>query len=662
MDEATKTKPGKEHAQDKAKFGNYGFDTAGQDLSVKPGDDFFEYANGKYIKELQMPGDQSSWGSFDILSDQSLHQTRDILEKEQKAGSKLGNFYAAFMNEDLVEVLDDDPIQPTLLQVAALRNGKEFAALVGSANRNFLPSPLAVGVGADQKDIKNYCVSVDQSGLGMARDYYLKPEFAKKKEAYKTYAAELLELGGFSRSDAKQASEDIIAFEDKIAKVSWSEAQQRDPIKNYNLMKDVNDLKKQAPGFDWDAFLKEAGGPEGALPRDAKLVVGAIGGVQGIAKLLGETDMKVLRSYLAFHYIANVAPYLSTRFVNTAFKFAKVMSGQKELSPRWKRGVRSANAHLGMDVGKKYTEKYFPQSSKTVMLDLTGEVKHAFKERLKKVSWMSETTRQKAQGKLAKFDIQIGFPEKWRDYSGLMTDETDLYGNVLRAIAFSDQYELGHLGKPVDRTEWSMTPQTVNAYNQPTFNQVVFPAAILQPPFFDPNADMAVNFGGIGAVIGHEMTHGFDDQGRQYNAEGQLEDWWTDKDASMFKEKAHAYTDQFAKFDLGIPDAHIKPDVTMGEDIADLGGLTLALQAYQKWAEKRSKKVELDRVFYGWAQVWREKKLEAALLQQLASDPHPPAQARVDIPTRNIGEWYTAFDVKPGETNYLPESDRVVIW
>jgi len=526
-----------------------------------------------------------------------------------------------------------------------------------------LPSPFNVYITPDAKNIKSYCVMVDQAGLGLPRDYYLNPAFANKTAAYKKHAAELLHMVGWP--DANSSAEQICSLEAKIANVSWSEAEQRDPLKNYNKMNDVIDLQSHAPGFDWAIFLKEAGN----LPNGSNLVVGAIGGVAGIAKILNETDLAVLRSYTAFHLVSGVATILSERFVNASFEFAKVLSGQERISPRWKRAVQSLNGRMGEAVGEEFVKRYFPESSKRQAQKLTVHLTEVFKRRIEKVDWMTNTTKENALTKLASFDAQIGYPNKFRNYKSLRVNASDLYGNIERSIAFDWEYDLSRLGKEVDRGEWAMTPQTVNAYFMPEFNQIVFPAAILQPPFFDPQADMAVNFGGIGGVIGHEMTHGFDDEGRQYDKDGQLNDWWTDDDAKAFKERADAYGKQFLEFDVGILDAHIKSNLTMGEDIADLGGMNLALDAYNAYCAEKGQSVTSDshmigvrRVFLGWAQVWRKKQTVDSLLNLLASDPHPPAEARVNIPPRNIDVWYEAFDVKQDQTLFLEPEDRVRIW
>jgi putative endopeptidase len=644
-----------------AKLGTYGFDEAGQNLSISPGDDFFAFANGKYMDNLEIPRDEASWGNFDILSKTAQEKVRGILEDDLKVGGKMGKFYASYMNESLVNTLDTSVIKSTLDELLAIRNARDYAAIAGRSSGSLLPSPFGIGISPDSQDETSYSVMIDQAAIGLPRDYYLQPTYADKKAAYTKFAETLLSMVDWPES--KTASKDILALEEKLANASWSEAEMRDPIKNYNVMAGVSDLESKAPGFDWATFLQEAGN----LPRGSKLVVGALGGVAGIAEILGKTDVALLRSYAAFHFVASVANLMSDRFVKASFDFNKVMSGRTELPQRWKRGVSSANGHMGEAIGQEFVKRYFPPAYKVQVEGLTQDLKKAFAVRLSKLDWMTQATKQKALAKLASFSIQVGYPKKWRSYDKLHVEAHDLYGNVERAAAFEWERCLDKLGKPVDRDEWMMGPQTVNAYNMPLFNQVVFPAAILQPPFFDPRADMAVNYGAIGGIIGHEMTHGFDDSGRHYDEHGRLKDWWTDTDVAEFNKRAVAYGNQFASFDIGVPDVQIKADLTMGEDIADLGGLNLALEAYRSSVDDKTLSVVshqegLRRVFLGWAQVWREKRRPDALLSQLASDPHPPAIARVDIPCRNIDDWYEAFGVKKSDKNFLPPDARAVIW
>lgn len=656
----------------KVTIGSFGFDEDGQEKSVLAGDDFFTYANGKYIETLEIPEDQSQWGPFSVLAEESRQRVRGILEKDAKVDGKMGKFYTSYMNKDLADELDIKPIKPMLAEVKSMQNGADFAKLSGRGSSSFFASPFSIGIGPDAKDASSYCVTLGQGGLGMPRDYYLKDLHADKRSKYADYAMQLLDMVDWPH--AERASKDVLALEQQIAKASWSEAELRDPIKTYNPVANATDLHDKAPGFDWAALLMEAGG----LPGNAKLIVSALSGVAGIAKIVNTTDIGILRSWSAFHLVAAVAPALSERFVNASFAFMKVMTGQKKLASRWKRAVESLNVHMGDAIGQVFVQQFFPASAKQKVEALTQELKKAFGNRLQKSDWMTDATKRKALTKLDSFSIEVGYPSKFRDYDGLVVKGHDLLGNIRRSYSFDWNYSLGKLGKPVDRKEWAMNPQTVNAYNMLEFNQVVFPAAILQPPFFDPEADMAINYGGIGAVIGHEMTHGFDDAGRKYNAKGQLEDWWTKDDAKEFSRRAGAYDEQFVGFDLKVPEAHIKRNLTTGEDIADLGGLTLALDAYKSYraakdtavsflaaaAQRRSvdQQEGIRRVFLGWAQVWRTKQRPDALLRALSADPHPPSRARVDIPCRNMPAWYDAFGVQKGQKNYLSEEERVVLW
>mmetsp|Transcript_3717 Transcript_3717/g.6638 ORF Transcript_3717/g.6638 Transcript_3717/m.6638 type:complete len:719 (-) Transcript_3717:143-2299(-) len=652
-----------------AEIGTWGFDESGQDISVGAGENFFKHANGKFVESLEIPADKSRWGWFDILANRSLEQVRSLLEEDAKVAGKAGKFYSAFMNEDLVEELDLAPLQSSLQQIKAFRNKTEFAALVGTCFFGLQPSPINLHISPDEHDPDSYAVTIDQAGLGLPnRDYYLDKSFAEKKAAYSKYIADMLHLIGWPSPD--DSAKQVLELENSIANVSWSLAARRDPVKTYNLMSGVSALKAKAPGFDWDAFLEAAAaGRSGGLPGSAKLIVGALSGVVGIAKILEDSDLEVLRSWTAFHLVSGSAAYLPKRFVDTSFNFSKALSGQQELSPRWKRAVSSVNGHMGEAVGKVYADLYFPETSKVKVEGLTQELKRAFKSRIEKLDWMSSATKKTALTKLESFDIQVGYPKKFETYDTLKISEKDLLGNIVRSVEFDWFDILGKMDKPVDRDEWAMNVQEVNAYNMPVFNQVVFPAAILQPPFFDPNADMAVNYGGIGGVIGHEMTHGFDDQGRQYNARGQLHNWWTEADEKEFNKRAQSYGRQFASFDLGVDNASINPNLTMGENIADLGGLTIALEAFRSACAsgnldgKSASGPEGDRrVFLGWAQVWRSRQRDDALLNQLVADPHSPVAARVNIPTRNLDAWYSSFNVTQGDKNYLAEADRVAIW
>jgi putative endopeptidase len=470
---------------------------------------------------------------------------------------------------------------------------------------------------------------------------------------------QILTLAGWP--DAAAAAARVVAFEEKIAAVSWARAEERDPDKMYHP-ETLAELEKGAPGFDWAAFFKSAG-----LGSPDRVIVGNDTAVVKIAALAGATPIATLKDWAAFHLAANAAPDLSKAFVTAAFEFNNhLLQGQPEQRPRWKRAVAAVDGALGEAVGEAYVAKYYPPDAQAKMVQLTHDLRDAFRVRLEHNSWMSPQTKEKALEKLAAFDFQIGYPKKWRDYSSLHVSTDDLYGDVERSTAFEWSYWLGHLGHPVDKDHWEMTPQTVNAYNNPVFNEVVFPAAILQPPFFNNAADPAINYGAIGGVIGHEMTHGFDDEGRKFDAKGRLHDWWTEEDSKRFDALGKRYGAEFAAMDI-LPGAHINPDLTMGENIADLGGLTLALEAYHAYLHGKPAPVLNgttgdQRVFLGWAQVWRAKVRPDAARQRLVIDPHSPPMARVNGPTQNLDAWYSAFDVKPGEAHYLAPKDRVVIW
>ena len=652
----------------KQDLGTWGFDLTGRDTGAKPGDNFFEYANGTFVKNLVIPPDRTNFGSFIVLADLSEARVHDILEEASAHVAnaptdgigKAGAMYKAFMDEGQIESLGAKPLAPDLALIKALHTPEDFAALQGKAQKGFLGSLFAMDIEPDAKDPTKYSISIGQAGLGMPdRDYYLTEQFAAKKAKYADYVTKMLTLAGWQ--DPAGSAKKVIDFEQKIAEASWARADQRDPDKVYNPMT-FAELAAQAPGFDWATFFKAAD-----LGTPANVVIGPKSAVVKIAAIAGATPIDTLQAWSAFHLASNAAPDLSKDFVTTAFEFNNhELQGQPQQRPRWKRAVAAVEMALGDAVGHVYVDKFYPADARVKMEALTHDLRDAFHVRLEHNDWMTPETRQKALEKLEKFDFQIGYPKKWRDYSSLEIRSDDLYGDVERGTAFEWAFWVGHLGKPVDKDQWDMTPQTVNAYNQPTFNEVVFPAAILQPPFFNKDADAAINYGAIGGVIGHEMTHGFDDEGRKFDAMGRLHDWWTPEDAKRFDERAKKYGAQFAAMDI-LPGAHINPDLTMGENIADLGGLTLALDAYHASLHGKPAPV-LDgltgdqRVFLGWAQVWRAKVRPDAARQRLVTDPHSPPVARVNGPMHNVEGWYSAFDVKPGETLYLAPKDRVKIW
>jgi putative endopeptidase len=651
-------------------YGSWGFDLAGRDTTVRPGDDFFTYANGTYVQKTEIPADRSWYGTINLLRDLSESRVHAILEAAaakapvQPAANdvqgKIGAFYKAYMDEAAVEALDAKPLAGDLKAIQGAADRSQLAAVMGSGATSFQPSLFDIGIDTDLKDSDRYAVYVDQGGLGMPdRDYYLKPEFASKKQAYQAYVAKMLGMVGWAEPEANAKA--IVEFESKVAEASWARADRRDPDKIYNPMTKA-ELVAMAPGFDWNVWLAAA-----HLGDRDQLVVQSKSAMPTIAALYAATSLDVLKAYMAFHLADDAAGALSTRFVEAKFDFdGRTLSGQPALPVRWKRGVRSVSGALGEAIGQVYVAKYFPPEAKAKMLELVGNLKEAYHARIQRLDWMSPETKAKALEKLANFDVQIGYPKKWRDYTSLMIRADDLYGDEERGIAWRWDYQLHRLNLPVDRDEWGMTPQTVNAYNQPTFNEVVFPAAILQPPVFDPKADAAVNYGAIGAVIGHEMSHGFDDEGRKFDSHGRLTNWWTKADGDRFVATSKAYGAQFEKFPI-MDGFHIKGDLTMGENIADLAGVLAAFDAYHASLHGKPAPV-IDgltgdqRFFLAYAQYYRNKWRDDMMRQLIVSDPHSPDKARVDVVLPNVDGWYAAWNVKPGDKLYLAPDQRVRIW
>ena len=648
------------------RMGSWGFDLSGRDLSVSPGKDFYSFANGTYVEKLEIPADRSRYGTFDALNALSVDRSRAVLETA--AGRRLakgdeariGTLYRSFMDEKKIDGLGTRPLAADLDRVRAIGSLSEMAKAMGQSQAGFGASFFNAIVADDAKDPEHYAVYLTQGGLGLPdRDYYLEAGFADKKAKYEAYIAQILTLSGWA--DPADSATAIVALETEIAKVSWSRADQRDDDKTYNPVATA-DLAAMAPGFDWATYLAGA-----SLSKAGRVVVAENTAFPRITLVFAKTPLDTLKAWQAFHVADQAAPYLSAPFATAHFEFKeKTLSGQLVQKPRWKRGVALVDENVGDALGKLYVAAYFPPQSKVKMLALVNDIKTAMKARIEALTWMSAPTKAKALEKLAKFNVKIAYPDKWRDYSGLSIKSGDLYGNVERAAAFEWAFRVGRLGGPVDNDEWGMTPSTVNAYYSPTKNEIVFPAAILQPPFFDPEGDPAINYGGIGGVIGHEITHGFDDQGRKSDGDGRLTDWWTAEDAAKFDAQAKIYGAQYSAVEV-LPGARINGDLTMGENIADLGGILLALDAYHL-SLKGAPAPTIDgvtgdqRVFLGWAQVWRGKYRDDATRRQLVSDPHSPPRYRVDLPMRNIDAFYAAFGIKPGDAMYLAPGDRVRIW
>jgi len=652
----------------KPELGTFGFDVAGMDKSVAPGEDFFGYANGTWAKNTPIPEDKARFGAFDVLGDRSLERTRAIIEAAAKSGTagdanarKVGAYYSAFMDEAAIEAKGTAPLQPGLQRIAAIATPADLARAFGTGVATGMPTPFRVGVQQDAKHPDRYIVGVTQAGLGLPdRDYYLvdSPKFVEVRAKYIAYIGQLFQLAGFG--DGAARAQKIYDLEHDIAAVHWTRIANRDPDKTYNI-RDVAALSAETPGFDWAAMFAAAG--VGGQPQFS---VAQPSAVAAIAKLAATRPIAVWQDYLRYKLIASRAGTLPKAFVDASFAFnGTVLSGQPVLAPRWKRGVAGTNGALGEAVGQLYVAQYFTPEAKAAADALVANIRASMAARIETLDWMSPATKAQAKIKLASFDPKIGYPSKWRDYTALEARADDAFGNAGRAYSFEFQRMLHKLGGPIDRTEWGMTPQTVNAYYNPPKNEIVFPAAILQAPFFDAHADPAVNYGGIGVVIGHEISHGFDDEGRKFDSTGTLRDWWTADDAAKFKVRADRLIAQYNAYEV-LPGTHIQGALTLGENIADLAGMRIAYDAYHLSLHGKPAPV-IDgltgdqRFFLGYAQVWRGKTRDAALLSQVTSDPHSPEQQRVAT-VRNFDPWYAAFKPAPGGKLYLKPEDRVRIW
>jgi putative endopeptidase len=667
-------------APGKPQYGAWGFDSAGSDFATRPGDNFFRYANGTWLDRTAIPGDKTGATLRLEMTDRTEARVHEMLEaastkvERQPATleGKVGAFYKSFMDEARIEALRTSPLSGQLVAVRDAKTAADLAALMGRANVDFESSLFDVYVQADLRDPGRYAVYLTQSGLGLPdRDYYLKPEFAATKAAYRTHVAKLLGLLGWPEADAR--AREIVEFETQIADASWTKVQQRDPVASYNAMS-IAELQKLAPGFAWKGFLDNAG-----LSALARVVVSEKSAFPKLAAIYAQTSLPTLRAWHAYHIADNASPYLSKAFADEFFELHdKTLGGQKEQQARWKRGIAAVAGRdgstgerfgsygtLGFGVGQLYSARYFPADSKAKIEALVANLKEAYRARIEKLDWMGPETKKEALRKLDTYTIKVGYPDHARDYSSVVILSDDLVGNVRRAAAADWAFYTGRMFGPIDRSDWEMTPQTNNAYNG-ALRDIVFPAGILQAPMFDPNADAAINYGAIGGVIGHELTHGFDDEGRQIDADGALRDWWTKEDAEKFNARAKKLGAQYSAFEA-LPGLHLNGDLTMGENIADLGGLTLALDAYH--ASLKGKPAPVidgltgdQRVFLGWAQAWRGKVTDDYVKKQVVSDPHSPRRFRVLGPTRNIDAWYEAFGVKPGDAMYLPPEQRVRIW
>ncbi len=641
-------------------IGAFGFDLVGMDRSVDPGDNFYRFANGEWERVTEIPADRSNYGMFTLLDDLSKQRSRAILE-EAAPDSRIGAFYVSFMDEAAVNAAGLAPIRPLIEEIEGIGSREAWATELGQLFRQGITGPFGGYVATDDRIPTEMIMRLTQSGLGLPdRDYYLRddPSLVEKRNAYRDYLGRLLTLAGESGAAERAAA--VLALESRIADVHWTRVDSRDDEKTYNK-RSLTQLASEAPGFDWSRFFQEVG-----IADQANVLVSQPSAFTGSARIIAETPLPVLKDYLLLRALDSYAPYLSSQFVDTHFAFrGTVLNGTPENEPRWKRGVSLVTLMIPDDISRIYVARHFPPEAKAAADRLVGNLIAAMDQRLANLSWMAPETRTRARAKLAAFTPKIGYPDSWRDYSSVAVSRDNLIQNIANATRFEYQRQLDKLGEPVDRTEWFMTPMQINAYAYTSWNEIVFPAAILQPPFFDPNADDAINYGGIGAVIGHEISHHFDDQGSKYDQSGALNEWWTPQD----RERFNALTAQLvAQYDLyePLPGHRVQGQLTLGENIADLAGLTVAYDAYRLSLGGSPAPVLAgfsgdERFYLGWAQIWRRKYREANLLQRLLTDPHSPSEQRVAV-VRNLDPWYGAYEVTADDTLYLPPERRVRIW
>ena len=645
---------------------------ANMDTTVAAGTDFYEYACGGWIKNNPLKPEYARFGTFDQLLENNQEQRRVLIEElsatPHEAGSvagKIGALYAMGLDSTKLNADGVAPVKEELAAINALATKSDVSKMVATLHKEGMAPFFALFVGADEKNSAMNIVQLYQAGIGMGdRDYYLLEDegSAKMRDAYRAYINKLFTLAGSSPEQADAAVDAVMKIEKDIAEISYGREDLRDSQKNYNKLA-YEDFKQIESPLDWDVYF-ESMGLAGLKELDAK----QINFYKDMSEALRNTTVDEQKYYLAFNLLSAAAPYLSDDFVDADFEFyGKVMSGKQEQQPRWKRSLNTVNGALGEAVGEMYVEKYFPASSKEKMLTLVGNLQTALSERINGLEWMSDTTKAKAQEKLAAFTVKIGYPDKWRDYSGLEIKDDSYWANVRRSNIFDMAYQLADVDKPVDKSRWHMNPQTVNAYYNPTTNEICFPAAILQPPFFNPDADDAVNYGAIGVVIGHEMTHGFDDQGRNYDKDGNLIDWWTAEDAVRFTERADKLVDQYDQI-IVIDTLHANGRFTLGENIADHGGLLVAHQAYLNSLKGKETPAPIDgftneqRFFLGYATLWGQNIRPEEIRRRTKIDPHSLGKWRVNAALRNIAPFYAAFDIKEGDPMFMAPVDRVVIW
>jgi len=641
----------------------------GMDLSVRPQDDLFGHVNGRWLETAEIPADKGSWGPFVQLADvaeQQVHAIIEELAERVAAGGegldddevRIARLYGSFMDEARIEAAGYEPIKPLLHAVDTLRDVRDLAAFLGEFEQIGGSGPFGVYVDVDGKNSDRCLVNLVQGGLGLPDEsYYREDKFAEIRDQYVAFLTRVFTM--IEHADPATAAATVMAVETRLAQGHWERAETRDVQKTYNLTT-LDGLHELCPAFDWEAFTRNLGGSDEAI---AESCVRQPSYLEHLSRALEEVTIDDWRTWLAARVVRAGAPYLSAEFVETNFDFyGRTLSGTPELRERWKRGVALVEGSIGEALGREYVARHFPPSSKAMMEELVDNLLRAYRQSIGRLDWMGEETKQRAFAKLDMFRSKIGYPEKFRDYSELTFSPDDLLGNVAAANAFETRRQLAKIGAPVDRDEWLMLPQTVNAYYRPGMNEICFPAAILQRPFFSPDAEAAENYGGIGAVIGHEIGHGFDDQGSQYDGSGNLLDWWTPDDKERFQARSQALVEQYNGFSpRNLPDEHVNGALTVGENIGDLGGLTIALQAYALHRDGDVGLEEAEHLFFNWAYVWRTKRRPELDRQYLTIDPHSPAEFRANI-VRNLDEFHATFGTQPGDGLWLEPEARVHIW
>lgn len=646
-------------------------DLSGRDTTVKPSDNFFDYANGTWLKETEIPADKTGWGSFFVVRDQALQNMKTILDscmnlKQAKTGSpeqQIGDLYASALDSAGINAAGINPLKEKLSQIAALQTPKDVVGFISNQLAKGNRFLFSFFVGPDDKNSNVPRPQFMQGGIGLPNKNYYFDQDAKSKQirdAYRQYIAKILTLGFDDSANAAEDATSIIDLETQLAKASKSPVELRDPQANYHLLK-VEEMEKLAPAFDWATLLTLM------KVKDDTLSVGQPEFYQAASGLLKTAPVDVWRKYLSFHLINGYASWLSQPFEDAHFAFFnKMLNGQQEPEVRWKRASAVVNGLLGDALGQLYVKKYFPPSAKEYMVNLVHNLQKAYQVKIENAPWLGDTTKKKAVEKLEAFTLKIGYPDKWKDYSSIQVGRNSVIENIDHIKEWLYNYDINKLGKPVDKSEWFMTPPTVNAYYNPSFNEIVFPAGILQPPFYFQNGDDAVNYGGIGYVIGHEMTHGFDDQGSQYDKDGNLKNWWTPEDKERYKAITKKVIDEYNSF-VVLDSVHVNGQLTLGENMADIGGLAIAYAAFKMTSQGKSNE-KIDgltpdqRFFMSCAQVWRIKTRPERMLWRINNDPHSPEMYRVNGPVSNMTEFYKAYDVKPGDKMYRADDERITIW